>query len=227
MFGSRKKAPSVKIPAAVLRREAERAAKKMMAAEKKKERTKVLKAKAKEKASKKVAKQKQTDSDWSVFFDAHMQQEVWGGLWIFIAIVLVSIFVSSAEFAQTLTHGIFQKVFGLGMWILPIFFIAIGVNLLRKNDTPYPPVRVFFLLLFLVAVLGITNLFLPLEESLALSRNYGGGTGFCDRVFPTRVLGRYCGMGVNVGLALGFGHDWSWDEVIVSLENERRRHHGF
>lgn len=210
MFGSKKKAPSVKIPAGVLRREAERAAKKMMAAEKKKERTKILREKAKAKASKKVAKNKATKHTWDSFYDENLQREFWGGAWILIAIIIVAIFLSSADFSQMLTRTFFQKIFGLGMWLFPVFLAGIGVSLFWNKDTHFPPIRVLFLLLGFVALLGALNLFVPLNESRALSLNYGGGLGFAIGYFPRAFLGDFAAWIIMLGLlwasaTIGFG----------------------
>ncbi len=175
---SRKKTPSIKIPNAVLKREATKVAKRMMAAEKKKERTKVLREKAKLRATKKVKKKKQSEEVWEGYFDEGIQREVWGWGWVLLGIILTGVFFSKATATLWITHEVFQAGFGLGMWGIPIFSFIIGIILLTKKDFVFHPIRMFFLVGFYLAVLGLINLLLPESESLALSHKYGGAVGF-------------------------------------------------
>ena len=93
MFGKRKKAPSVRIPASVLRKEAQKAAKKMLAAERKKERTKILREKAKARAKTKIAKSKSREKKSAEFKQTPIYKEIIGWSWIGLGIILFTIFL--------------------------------------------------------------------------------------------------------------------------------------
>ncbi len=186
MFG-RKKPPAIKIPSSILKKEAEKIAKNMLKKEQKKEKTKLLKEKAKQKATKKVEKKKTEEVHWEEFSEDGLHREVYGVIWILCAILLTAIFFSEAEFSQKITSG-FQFLFGKGMWMAPILCIGFGVTLLSRKDVHFPPPRVFGFLLFFVSILGLLNLFLPQNESLALSRQYGGAIGFTVGFFPREFL---------------------------------------
>ncbi len=178
MFNRKKKTPSIKIPNAVLKREATKVAKRMLAMEKKKERRKLLKEKAKTKATKKIKKKKIAEEVWESYFDESIQREIWGWIWIFFSFILIGIFLSKTNTTLWITHEIFQSGFGIGMWGLPIFSFVIGTTLLIKKDFIFHPVRISFLVFFYLIILGLINLILPESESLALSHKYGGAIGF-------------------------------------------------
>ncbi len=175
---SRKKTPSVKIPNSVLKREATKVAKKMVAAEKKKERTKVLREKAKVRATKKVQKKKDSAAVWESYFDESIQREIWGWGWIFLGIILVGLFLGKTNVTLWITREVFQSGFGVGMWGVPLFSFTVGATLLIKKDFVFHPIRIVFLTSFYLALLGLINLLLPESESLALSHKYGGAVGF-------------------------------------------------
>ena len=188
MFG-KKKSPSVKIPSGVLKREATKAAKKMLAAEKKKERTKLIREKAKVRATKTVQRKKENAEHWDSFYDITLHREIIGGSWVVLSILLGALFLSDKSFAVFLTKSVFQAGFGMGMWILPLASFVFGVVFFLKEQVLFPPLRVVAFLFFFVSVCGIFNLFLPLSESLALAPHYGGAVGFAIGFFPREFLG--------------------------------------
>ncbi len=187
MFGTKKK-PSVRIPSSILKKEAEKVAKKMMDREKKKEKTKLLREKAKAKAQNKVKKQKQTEKDWQNFAGDHLHREIYGVIWILLAVIVLAIFFSPADVSVEVSRGI-QFLFGQGKWLVPLFALGFGVTLLSRRDVLFPPMRVFGVLLFFVALLGLVNLLVPLNESYALAHLYGGVVGFTVGFFPREFLG--------------------------------------
>ncbi len=189
MFG-KKKAPSIKIPASVLKREATKQAKKMMAAEKKKERTKLIREKAKAKAKKKVATKKQNKADWEEHYDFSLQREIWGSVWIFMGIILGGIFLESTEITQWITFQM-HLIFGIGMWLVPVLFFTIGLTFFLKKDFYFHPTRGLFIVLFFTAILGLINMFVSEADSLALAYKYGGAVGFAIDFFPREFLGNF------------------------------------
>jgi len=186
----RKKAPSVRIPASVLRKEAQKAAKKMLTAEKKKERTRELREKAKNRAKKQVEKRAEKYAEHVEFFDETLKREIWGGVWIVLAVLLVAIFSSQEGISGDIFHGI-KKLFGIGTWILPGIFLVLGLTLVRsgKNPIAFPPLRVAALIGLFCSILGVTNLFVSHAESLALAHEFGGAIGFAIGYFPREILG--------------------------------------
>ncbi len=188
MFGKRRKAPSIKIPSGVLKKEAEKVAKKMLDSERKKERRKEIKERAKNKATKKIVKQKDVQKNWELFFDEHLQREFWGILWIAIAIIFVTIFWSSAEFSVKISDG-FEFLFGKGRWLVPLFLTGFGTIFLARKEIVFPPARIISFLFFFSSILGIAHLFVPHSESFALKENFGGALGFTIDFFPREYLG--------------------------------------
>lgn len=189
MFG-KKKSPSVKIPNSVLKREASKMAKKMLTAEKKKERKKLIREKAKTRATKKITQKKINQSHWETFYDAHLQREIWSGIFVFLSVALTAIFFSDAPASQSIANGI-QKVFGLGMWLIPVSFAGFGITLFLKREILFPPARTIAFLVFFVSFCALLNLFISHEESLSLSPNAGGAIGFALGFFPREFLGDF------------------------------------
>ncbi len=209
MFG-RKKAPSVKIPAAVLKREAAKQAKRMIAAEKKKERVKLLREKAKQKAMKKVKAKKKKEEAWSEYYDSSLHREIWGGLWISLGVIIIALFFGKTEITEWITYDVFQRIFGLGMWLVPIFCFTIGGIFFMKRDFEFHLIRTIFIFLFVASLLGLINLTLPESEMLDLSHTRGGALGFAIGALPRMWLGDIV-TGIIllvllwVSLTLGFG----------------------
>ncbi len=187
MFG-RKKAPAVKIPSSILKKEAEKMAKKMLRKEEEKEKKRATRERAKEKAAKKVARKKTDDANWDEFAGEGLNREIYGGIWISAAILLTAVFFSDADLSVQISTA-FQFLFGLGRWLLLALCAGLGVILLARKDVNFPPLRVFGFLLFFVTILGLLNLFLPQNESLALAHKYGGVIGFTMDFFPREFLG--------------------------------------
>ena len=222
MFGKRKKAPSIRIPASVLRKEAQKAAKKMLAAEKKKERTKLLRVKAKERAKSKIEKTKSREKKSAEFKNTPIYKEIIGWSWIGLGIILFAIFFSSADVSRQIFAG-FRWTFGIGLWIMPLIFIAIGSIFIatknpdkEKHDFYYEwsPLRVISLLVFFSAILGLINLTLPQNESMALAATRGGSLGFTIGFFIREFLGDMVTGVFLFGLAwitatIGFRIHWS------------------
>ncbi len=209
------KTPTVRIPARVLKREAEKAAKKMMLAEKKKERAKELKAKAKEKLERKKEKAIQKKEARQEFVASPLHREMWGWIWIVFAGGLLAVFFSNTQVCQSIYHG-FQWVFGLGTWLVPFLLGGLGVYLLRKSKEEYllSVGQIIALILLFWSLLGILNLFVSHDESLALSHRYGGSLGFTIGFFFREFLGDVVTAVILLGMAwvsttIGFRIHWS------------------
>jgi DNA segregation ATPase FtsK/SpoIIIE, S-DNA-T family len=205
----RKKSPSVKIPAAVLRREAEKMARKIRIADNKKEKRREMRERAKVRATKKVSKQKVQTEQWESFLSDSVKREIMGGVWIVIAVLLLVLFWGSTEFSQA-TLTFFKTIFGIGAWIVPLGMIGMGVFLFVDRETLFPPARILAFLLFFVSLLGLINLFVPHADSLALSGSYGGALGFAIGFFPREFLGTIPTIIILLGVLwvssiLGFG----------------------
>lgn len=212
----------MRIPASVLRKEAQKAAKKMLEAEKKKERAKALREKAKAKAKAKIERQKSREKKVAEFKNTPIYKEIVGWSWISLGIILLAIFFSSAELSRQIFAG-FRWLFGIGLWIVPLIFIAIGgIFIFTKNpdDQKHPfyyewsPVRILSLIVFFAAILGLINLSLPQNESLALSATRGGALGFTIDFFIREFFGDMVTAVFLLGLAwitatIGFRIHWS------------------
>ncbi len=194
----RKSAPSVKIPASVLRREAQKAAKKMITAEKKKEKLRTTREKSKARTKDQIEKKKFRKEKTIDMFDNHLQRELWASGWIIMGVLLIAVFASEAEFSQSVSRGL-RWSFGVGAWILPAIAILTGIMLLIKREFEVLPIRIASLVGLGISVLGIVNLFVPHADSLALAHEYGGSIGFTIGFFPREFLGT----GVTAVLLLG------------------------
>ncbi|HEY5714441.1 MAG TPA: DNA translocase FtsK 4TM domain-containing protein [Candidatus Gracilibacteria bacterium] len=208
MFGKKKKSPSVKIPATVLRREAQKMAKQILKKEELKEREQLRKDKIKSKAKAKADRSKEKSLAWDEFYEGHLEREIWGGIWIFLGIILIALQLSDASLATTLTRYA-QTLMGVGIWVVPVFFVSIGVTLFLQKESLFPPARIMALVFFMLFLLGGISLFVPLEDSLDKSHEYGGAIGFALGFFPRTYLGD----GVTwVGLIAGL-----WFAAIVGI----------
>lgn len=218
MIRSRKKAPSVKIPASVLRREAQKAAKKMIMAEKKKEKLRAAREKAKERTKHQIEKRKLKKEQTAEIFDDSLQRELWASGWIIVGILLMTLFFSNAVISQSITHG-FLWFMGVGAWGFPVIAVLIGALLLTKRELEFFPLRVAALVGVWVSVLGLINLFVPHVDSLSLAHEYGGTVGFTIGFFPREFLGT----GVTAVLLFGLlwlcvtlGFNIRWSELFLS-----------
>ncbi len=189
MLSRKKKTPTVKIPSSVLKREAEKAAKKMIEAERKKERNKELRAKAKAKATKKVATKKAKQEESEAFFSQGFQREIWGSGLIAFGLILLAIFFSDGPAANWIHYDFFRAIFGAVHWLLPFGLIGFGGLLFWQKELLFPAPRVIALILFVVSICGLANLMVPHTDSHALENRYGGGLGFAIGFFPRQFFG--------------------------------------
>lgn len=189
MLSKKRKAPTVKIPQSVIKREAQKAAKKMLDAERKKEKQKLLKEKAKNKAASKVLKQKKAEENWTEYYSESLQREFWGGAWISLGIVLTGIILASTPFTDWAETKILRHLFGQMMWVLPISLIGTGLLLIFKKSVRFPAPRYLALMTFVALLCGITNLLVNHTDSLALAPRYGGAIGFAIGYFPRVLFG--------------------------------------
>lgn len=224
MVRRRKTAPSVKIPASVLRREAQRAAKKMMVAEKRKEKLKAVREKAKLKAKAKMEKRKANKEKTVEVFDHHVQRELWASGWIILGGLLMAIFFSEAIISQSLTHGM-QYLFGVGAWVMPVLAFLVGAMLLLKRELEFLPIRIAALVGVGVSALGLLNLLVSHADSYALMHEYGGAAGFTIGFFPREFFGTGVTLVLLLGLmwlcaTVGFGIRWSM--VFASSEEKAK-----
>ncbi len=208
-MAKRRKSPSVKIPAAVLRREAEKMARKMKIAENKKDKRREMRERAKVRATRKVSKQKVQTEQWESFLSDSVMREIIGGVWIVCAVLLFVLFFGETDFSISIL-AFFKTVFGIGAWLVPLCMVGFGVFLFTNRETLFPPARILALLLFFSSVLGLINLFIPHVDSLALSGSYGGALGFAIDFFPREFLGTIPTIIILLGIlwvsgVLGFG----------------------
>ncbi len=193
-MAKRKKAPSVKIPASVLKREAEKMAKQMIRKEELKEKKRLQREKVKEKAKAKVkaktTKQKKIETETAELYDNDFTRELWGSLWVgWGVIMLVIMFWGDGALAAWFTEDVMRALFGAVMYIIPFVLIAFGFSMFVFRDFFFPPLRVLAWLTFFVSLCGLVNLWVPLDESLALAKDYGGALGFAIGYLPREFVG--------------------------------------
>lgn len=219
---SRKTAPSVKIPASVLRREAQKAAKKMITAEKKKEKLRAAREKAKAKTKGQIEKRKMRKEQTAELFDDHLQRELWASGWIILGILLITLFFSQAQISLAITHGFFWLM-GMGAWAFPFISVLIGIFLLSKREFEFFPLRIMALLGAGVALLGLINLFVLQADSLSLAHEYGGTIGFTIGFFPREFLGTSVTAVLLLGLlwlCITIGFNIRWSQFFLSEEEK-------
>ncbi|PID70706.1 hypothetical protein CSB37_01315 [bacterium DOLZORAL124_38_8] len=196
MFAKKKKSPSVKIPSSVLKKEAEKMAKKMLKQQEEKEKRKLKREKVKEKAKKKLEKQKQ-EIEWNAhFFADPLRREIMAGICFSVALGLVVLFLTSQPIPQQI-YSFLQSLFGIGVWSLPFACLWAGVFFLRKVEQEsevvqyhFPPSRVIALVLLFASCLGFLNLFVDFANANTIkAHNFGGGLGFAIGYFPRLFFG--------------------------------------
>lgn len=193
-MAKRKKAPSVKIPASVLKREAEKMAKQMIRKEELKEKKRLQREKVKEKAKAKVkaktTKQKKIETETADLYDNDFTRELWGSLWVGWGVIMIVImFWGDGSLAEWFTQDVMRALFGSVMYIIPFVLMAFGFSMFLFRDFFFPPLRVLAWLTFFVSLCGLVNLWVPLDESLALAKDYGGALGFAIGFLPREFLG--------------------------------------
>lgn len=211
MAKKRKKSPSVKIPSAVLKREAQKMAKDLMKKEEEKEKKRLAREKMKQRARRKLELKKEQADAWDTYFHGGaVAREVWASIWIFLALILIALFLSTAPAAQGITN-VFKQVIGAGIWVLPFGLAALGILLFAKKEELFPPQRIFALFCFFVCFLGVMNLMVPQSESHALAPLYGGGIGFGVGFFFREFFGDavawiilFAGFWISAIVAFGF-----------------------
>ena len=196
MFAKKRKTPSVKIPSAVLKKEAEKMAKKMMKQQEEKEKRKIKREKIKEKAKRKVVKKKQ-EAEWNDhFFADPLMREISAGVCFSLALGLVVLFLTDQQIPKQI-FSFLQSLLGIGAWILPFALVWQGVFFLRKIETEddlvnyhFPPGRIVAIILFFTFTLGLINLLVDEENAnTILNHNYGGGLGFSIGYFARAPFG--------------------------------------
>lgn len=189
MFKRKKQAPTVKIPSGVLKREAEKVAKRMIEAERKKEKNKELKVKAKVKANQKIKTRKAQKEEIQAFFTHDFRREILGSILIGMGVILLTIFFSEAPAAQWIHYEIFRALFGVTHWLFPFGLIGFGGFLFWQKEGLFPAPRIMALLFFVVSICGLANLLVPHSDSHALENRYGGALGFAIGFFPRQYFG--------------------------------------
>ncbi len=128
----------------------------------------------------------------------------------------MTVFFSSAEISRQIFAG-FRWLFGIGMWLVPLIFIAIGaIFIFTKNPDnqrhpfyyEWTPLRVISLLVFFSAILGLINLSLPQNESLALAMTRGGAVGFAISFFIREFFGDMVAGVFLVRISVDYGDNW-------------------
>jgi hypothetical protein len=127
---SRKSAPSVKIPASVLRREAQKAAKKMITAEKKKEKLRTTREKAKARTKDQIERKKFRKAQTVEMFDDHLQRELWASGWIIVGILLPLLWMLGMCFSVSM---ILKKNFENSITISLLFGILVTLLISYKT----------------------------------------------------------------------------------------------
>lgn len=186
----RKKAPSVKIPSSILKREAQRAAKKMMQEERLKEKKKTLKEKAKEKATGQIEKKKERQEHWQTYMTPELKRDIVATVLLGFAVILLALYFSEAPVSVQITAFI-QSVFGVGTWLLPVFLVFTGGALLLYKNLVLPAGRILSLVILFCSLLGVIHLFSPREESIALAHKFGGNIGFALSFLPRDFFGEW------------------------------------
>lgn len=196
----RKATPKVKIPSSVLKKEAQKIAKKMIEQEQQKEKKKLLREKAKEKAQIKIERQKRNEEAWDRLVDDSMKREIWAGLWFFIALLFLALLASKdGDVTQNIYAGV-KHILGIGIYLAPAFCTGIGLLLFRHKSLLFPPGRIIALLIFFASILGFANLFIPLQESLDRAHSFGGALGFAIGYFPRHFLGTFLSGVILLGI---------------------------
>lgn len=211
MFGKKKKqTPKVRIPSSILKKEAQKIAQKMIDQEQRREKQKLLREKAKEKAKTRMERQKMNTEAWEELVDDSMRREIWAGICIFVGLIFLALIAyPNTDMSRWIYQGL-QNIMGVGIFLAPAFLIGMGVLIFRARDMIFPPGRIIALVFFFASILGFINLFLPFEESFERSHQFGGAIGFSLGVFPREFLGDFVSGVIMLGVfwfsgMIGFG----------------------
>ncbi len=151
-------------------------------------------------AKQKDKKYKERDSGTS--FLGKLKNETRQGILAVIFFVLAAIFIlssfSKAGFVGNQIYNLFSLLFGIGYFLIPLFFIMLSISFLKDEEKEFTKLKVFGGVLFFVSSLGLIDL---------LSKNYdwsvgGGDLGWLISTPALKMFGFYAGAIILIALLI-------------------------
>jgi S-DNA-T family DNA segregation ATPase FtsK/SpoIIIE len=175
-------------------------------------------------------KKKQPQLSPSMTLDKSLQREIVGVLLIAVGAVTALSLLSVTRGAVSDAWLLFlRRIFGWGVYLVALALVGAGLFLLWEDVQARLVLsarRIFGLEALLVALLGLSNLTSPAEESFELASRGGGGgyIGWAVSYFLAIALGRSGAFLILVLVAvigLVLFASLNWDELKVTLEEAR------
>ncbi|MCB9809406.1 DNA translocase FtsK 4TM domain-containing protein [Candidatus Peribacteria bacterium] len=205
----KKNTASVKIPQKLIKKEAEKLARKQLQQEKQREAAAAKRARQKEKVQARAAAAVKRQEAWEQYWDEHLSAEVYGIGLIALGVGVYALLLSTGPLSDSV-ELLLRRAVGAGVWALGLGLLLAGVQVLRKRWRAMPALQLLGVLGTVATLLGLLNMALPLEESAAQSDRYGGSIGFAMGYFLRSLFGDVFAVVILLGLlwvflTLGFG----------------------
>jgi len=139
---------------------------------------------------KSTAKRRRRKASISIKVKKHVAREIWAvSMLVFTAVTVLSL-QGAFGIVGDLWVSLLKPIIGWGIYIIPALFAIAGFMIFVSKKVTFGTSRVFGMVLFMVAVLGILHMSVPIESILeyAKSGSHGGYVGFVTNFLLREVL---------------------------------------
>jgi len=126
----------------------------------------------------------------SIKVKKHVAREIWAvSMLVFAALTVLSL-QGAFGIIGDVWVGLLKPVIGWGIYIIPALFAIAGFMIFVSKKVTFGTSRVFGMVLFMVAVLGILHMSVPIESILEYAKegSHGGYVGFVTNFLFREVL---------------------------------------
>lgn len=117
-------------------------------------------------------------------------QEIWAVIYLALSVFTFLSLNNSFGLVGELWVAVLKPILGLGVYVLPYFFLGTSLLLFFSKRIAFPLSRLMGIFLLLVSILSILHLYVPMEaiHSEAQKGNFGGYIGFVANFLFREVL---------------------------------------
>lgn len=121
----------------------------------------------------------------------HVAREIWAVVMTVFAAVTVLSLQGAFGIVGDLWVNILKPVIGWGIYIIPALFAIAAFMIFLSKKVTFGPSRIFGMVLFLFAILGILHMSVPIESILQYAKegHHGGYVGFVSNFLFREALG--------------------------------------
>ncbi|MFH1546314.1 MAG: DNA translocase FtsK 4TM domain-containing protein, partial [Patescibacteria group bacterium] len=117
-------------------------------------------------------------TDFRLEIESRVARDIWAVIYITLGILTyLSLGGNIGWVGEKWIKG-FRGLFGVGIIFIPLIFFAVGGTMLGSKNVRFNFTRIFGIVMFVTAALGIYHLSALEEEMLPLASKFGGAVGF-------------------------------------------------